>query len=87
MTWEEKIEDFSNYLKFEKNSSENTIEAYLADINKLKDFAVEQLGDVQPDNISYEDLQEFLFQVSKEKYSERTQARWISSIKAFFKYL
>ena len=87
MTWEEKIEDFSNYLKFEKNSSENTIEAYLADINKLKDFAVEQLGDVQPDKISYEDLQEFLFQVSKEKYSERTQARWISSIKAFFKYL
>ena len=87
MTWEEKIEDFSNYLKFEKNSSENTIEAYLADINKLKDFAVEQLGDVQPNNISYEDLQEFLFQVSKEKYSERTQARWISSIKAFFKYL
>ena len=87
MTWEEKIEDFSNYLKFEKNSSENTIEAYLADINKLKDFAVEQLGDVQPDKISYEDLQEFLFQVSKEKYSERTQARWISSIKTFFKYL
>ena len=87
MTWKEKIEDFSNYLKFEKNSSENTIEAYLADINKLKDFAVEQLGDVQPDKISYEDLQEFLFQVSKEKYSERTQARWISSIKAFFKYL
>ena len=87
MTWEEKIEDFSNYLKFEKNSSENTIEAYIADINKLKDFAVEQLGDVQPDKISYEDLQEFLFQVSKGKYSERTQARWISSIKAFFKYL
>ena len=87
MTWEEKIEDFSNYLKFEKNSSENTIEAYIADINKLKDFAVEQLRDVQPDKISYEDLQEFLFQVSKEKYSERTQARWISSIKAFFKYL
>ena len=84
MTWEEKVEDFSNYLKFEKNSSENTIEAYLADINKLTDFAVEQLGDVQPDKISYEDLQEFLFQVSKEKYSERTQARWISSIKAFF---
>ena len=52
MTWEEKIEDFSNYLKFEKNSSENTIEAYIADINKLKDFAVEQLRDVQPDKIS-----------------------------------
>ena len=31
--------------------------------------------------------QEYLFQLSKKKFSERTQARWISSIKAFFKYL
>ena len=32
-------------------------------------------------------MQEYLILQSKQKISERTQARWISSIKSFFKYL
>lgn len=86
--WDERIEDFINYLRLEKNASQNTIEAYLQDICKLKIFATEQLQGVSPIDISYENLQEFLFQTTqKEYYSERTQSRWISSIKAFFRYL
>ena len=42
---------------------------------------------ITPITISYEHLQEFLYQVSKINYSERTQARWISSIKGFFGFL
>lgn len=88
MTWDEKITDFSHYLRFEKNASENTIMSYVRDLGKLKTFAVEDLGNVSPSEISYENLQEFLFQISKnEQYSERTQARWISCFKTFFKYL
>ena len=87
MTWSEAIENYANYLRFEKNASENTIEAYVSDLQKLQDFAEQNLMNITPITISYEHLQEFLYQISKINYSERTQARWISSIKGFFSFL
>ena len=87
ITWDEKIKDFENFLKFERNFSENTVDAYLRDIKKLRGYAEFALQDICPLTISYENIQEYLFQLSKQKFSERTQARWISSIKSFFKYL
>ena len=87
MTWSEAVENYANYLRFEKNASENTIEAYVSDLQKLQDFAEQNLINITPITISYEHLQEFLYQVSKNNYSERTQARWISSIKGFFSFL
>ncbi|AZA55943.1 site-specific tyrosine recombinase XerD [Chryseobacterium shandongense] len=87
MTWDEKIKDFEIFLRFERNFSENTLDAYIRDIKKLKDYAEEDLENVGPDTIQYENLQEYIFNLSKKKFSERSQARWISSIKAFFKYL
>ena len=87
MTWSEAVENYANYLRFEKNASENTIEAYVSDLQKLQDFAEQNLMNITPITISYEHLQEFLYQVSKINYSERTQARWISSIRGFFSFL
>ncbi|MDR3026677.1 site-specific tyrosine recombinase XerD [Chryseobacterium sp.] len=87
MTWDEKIKDFEIFLRFERNFSENTLDAYVRDIKKLKDYAKEDLANVGPDSIGYENLQEYIFNLSKQKFSERSQARWISSIKAFFKFL
>ncbi|GEJ46602.1 site-specific tyrosine recombinase XerD [Chryseobacterium sp. ON_d1] len=87
MTWDEKIKDFEIFLRFERNFSENTLDAYVRDIKKLKDYAEEDLENVGPDSIGYENLQEYIFNLSKQKFSERSQARWISSIKAFFKFL
>lgn len=87
MTWNEKIADFENFLKFERNFSTNTLDAYLRDIKKLRDYSEEELENTGPLEITYENIQEYLFQLSKQKFSERSQARWISSIKSFFKYL
>lgn len=87
MTWNEKINDFENFLLFERNFSENTLDAYLRDIKKLRDYAEFDLENTGPFEITYENIQEYLFQLSKKKFSERSQARWISSIKSFFKYL
>ncbi|MFC0345591.1 site-specific tyrosine recombinase XerD [Epilithonimonas hispanica] len=87
MNWSEKITDFSNFLKFEKSFSDNTLDAYVRDIKKLEGFAITDLGEISPQVISYENLQEFIYQLSKKKISERSQARSISSIKAFFKFL
>ncbi|MFP3596240.1 site-specific tyrosine recombinase XerD [Chryseobacterium sp. SIMBA_029] len=87
MTWDEKIKDFEIFLRFERNFSENTLDAYVRDIKKLKEYAEEDLENVGPDSIAYENLQEYIFNLSKKKFSERSQARWISSIKSFFKFL
>lgn len=87
MEWNEAIENFSNFLRFEKNFSDNTLDAYQRDIKKLKNYSEKNLENFLPKDITYENLQEYLHQLSKQKISERTQARWISSIKSFFKYL
>lgn len=87
MTWDEKIKDFEIFLRFERNFSENTLDAYIRDIRKLKEYAEEDLENIPPATITYEHLQEYIFKLSKQKFSERSQARWISSIKAFFKFL
>ncbi len=87
MSWTEKIKDFENFLKFERNFSANTLDAYLRDIRKLQTYAESHLADTAPEDISFPQLQEYLYQLSKQKFSERSQARWVSSIKAFFKYL
>ena len=86
-TWDEKITDFENFLKFERNFSANTLDAYLRDIKKLRDYSEFELNNTGPLTITYENIQEYLFKLSKKKFSERSQARWISSIKSFFKYL
>ncbi|WHF50578.1 site-specific tyrosine recombinase XerD [Chryseobacterium gotjawalense] len=87
MTWDEKIKDFETFLKFERNFSDNTVDAYMRDIRKLQDYAEFDLENTGPLTITYENIQEYLYQLSKKKFSERSQARWISSIKSFFKYL
>ena len=86
MNWKDKLKDFENYLKFEKNFEKNTISSYLSDVSKLKSFA-ENDDQFSPETINYENIQYFLFELSKENLSERSQARCISSLKAFFNFL
>lgn len=87
MSWNERIQDFEQYLKFERNFADNTVDAYLRDIKKLMVFAEEDLNDTKPEAITHENLQDYLIVLSKSRISERSQARWISSAKGFFKYL
>ena len=87
MDWQEQITNFTQYLKFERHLSENTLDAYRRDIFKLKNFVEENLDGLSVVDITYEHLQECLYHFSKEHNSERSQARWTSSIKAFVRYL
>ncbi|WPC14303.1 tyrosine recombinase [Riemerella anatipestifer] len=63
------------------------MDAYTRDIKKLQYFAENKLNDTSALDISYEQIQEYLYQISKNYTNERSQSRWISSIKAFFKFL
>lgn len=78
---------FKNYLKLEKSLSENSIDAYLTDIDKLLQFASCFQPPKKLENFQLNDLQQFVHWVADLGMNARSQARIISGIKAFYKYL
>lgn len=86
MQWKIYIEQFRSYLKLERGFSENSIEAYLRDISKFQDFALGK--DWQnPEKISTQQIQAFILQLNELGIAETSQARILSGIKAFYKFL
>lgn len=83
--WERYIKDFVSYLKIEKGLAENSILAYHNDVDKLKEFAA--TSSKLPDQLSYEDLKQFLSTLFDLGLSARSQARIISGIKQFYGFL
>lgn len=76
---------YHNYLLLERSLSKKTIEAYESDLEQLLLF-LQQRG-VVPEKATLDDLQEFVYQQSKLNKTPRTQARMISGIKSYYKYL
>ncbi len=87
MIWQNYINGFSSYLKLEKSLSVNTIEAYIRDIRKLLQFFELNNTDIPPDKVTLKDLKEFIQWLNGFGISVKSQARTISGIKAFYKYL
>ncbi|RXQ95648.1 site-specific tyrosine recombinase XerD [Ancylomarina salipaludis] len=87
MNWTTTIENFKTYLTLEKSLSKNSIDAYINDITKLTTFFKEQGRTVAPDQVVLQDLKDFVTWINDAGTSPRTQARVISGIKAYFKYL
>lgn len=85
--WKEAIRNFTNYLRLEKSLSENSIEAYLSDTEKLERFFTEKSVDRSPAGVSYSDLKEFLLWFAAGNPNTRTQSRTLSGIRAFFRFL
>ena len=87
MTWNEAIDSFRTYLILEKSLSTNSVEAYLNDIRKLAAYCEQRPPSLNPKEVSYDALNEHLSALKESGVTPRTQARSISSIKSFFKYL
>lgn len=87
VNWEQAERGFSSYLKIEKSLSSNSVEAYLNDVGKLHNYILENKGNKTPDAVSYEDLRDFISETGISGDSARTQARLISGIRAFYRYL
>jgi integrase/recombinase XerD len=86
MKWKQAIKDFSIYSQLERGLSFNTIEAYQRDLQKLADWLEKnEMKDV-PESISQDSLRAFIYQLAK-TVQPRSQARAISSLKAFFEFL
>lgn len=87
MKWEDSKKGYENYLKLEKSLSQNSVAAYINDINKLIDFLDKSLKKIAPDKVKLQHLKSFVEWLNERGVSPRTQARTISGIKSFYKYL
>ena len=87
MSWNVYIRGYKNYLQIEKSLSNNTVEAYCRDINKLNKFFNNEELTKKINELSYQDFQNYLSHLNKQKINARSQSRVISSIRSFFKFL
>lgn len=84
-TTENLISKYKMYLRLERSLSANTIAAYLDDLAKLLRFLDEEGLDVL--GVTYEDLQQLVAGLHDIGIHPRSQARIISGIKSFYKFL
>ncbi|MDD4190335.1 MAG: site-specific tyrosine recombinase XerD [Mangrovibacterium sp.] len=87
MKWEDSKKGFETFLRLEKSLSQNSIAAYINDINKLMAFLDENFKKLTPEKVRINHLRGFIEYINGRGVSPRTQARTISGIKSFFKYL
>lgn len=87
MDWKTAQEEFDIYLRLEKGLTENSIESYLRDVGKLFYYCQSFSADKHPIDIELNDLQGFINWINDMGISERSQARTLSGIKAFFRFL
>jgi integrase/recombinase XerD len=85
--WDLHIKHFGHYLKLERSLSENSIEAYVRDVVKLKQFMEMTHPKVSPLSIGSKHLQGFLEYINELGMSAYSQARILSGVKGFYKYL
>lgn len=86
MNWKSFLKSYQSFLKIERGLSQNTIDNYSFDIERLCTFLEENRIEISPVKITEETLQQFVYEISKQ-VNPRSQARIISGLKSFFSYL
>ena len=79
------LKKYYTYLKLEKSLSDNSVAAYMQDLDKLILFCQQRNQSVI--QATFDDLQEFVFQQFKSNSKTRTQARILSGIRSFYRFL
>ncbi|MDR1860665.1 MAG: site-specific tyrosine recombinase XerD [Bacteroidales bacterium] len=87
MKWDDSKKGFETYLELERNLTPNSRMAYSNDIAKLMTFFGEEFDRLSPEKVKINHLRLFVAYLNERNVSVRTQARTISSIKSFFKYM
>lgn len=86
MKWQSLIKDFTIYARLERGLSENTIKAYKRDLHKLVSYLEDQEINTTAAQLTTDELRDYIYYLAK-TVQPRSQARSISSLKAFFSYL
>jgi integrase/recombinase XerD len=84
--WEAYKKGFKAYLQLEKSLSDNSVEAYLRDVEKLTTFLIATDQKKNPTETDLKTLQQFVKWIGELGMTASSQARTISGIKGFYKY-
>ena len=84
--WEPYKKGFKAYLQLERSLSDNSVEAYLTDVEKLTTYLQATSIMKTPEEIELKDLQGFIKWVAELGMTQTSQARTISGIRSFYKY-
>jgi integrase/recombinase XerD len=84
--WEPYEKGFKAYLQLERSLAGNSIEAYLADIEKLTTFLLLKNIKKNPSELDLGDLQQFVKWIAELGMTQSSQARIISGLRTFYKY-
>jgi len=85
--WKILIKGFENYLRLERSLSKNSVEAYKRDIKKFGDYIDENHPASDIRSLKYDDLAGFVHHIAISGYEPVSQARMVSGLKTFYKYL
>ena len=84
--WESYKQSYKAYLQLEKSLSDNSVEAYMRDLEKLTQYLLAENNKKTPAEINLKDLRQFVQSIAKLGINATSQARVISGLKSFFKY-
>lgn len=84
--WEPYKKGFKAYLRLEKSLSENSVEAYIHDIEKFTQFLMLKKVEKKPSEIELSDLGNFLKWINELGMTPASQARIISGLRSFYKF-
>jgi len=87
MDWKSTINAYKSYLLLERSLSKNSVVAYISDIDKLALFSIDILSKSNPTSITTKDLEAFIISIHSDGLADRTQARLISGLRSFYKFL
>ncbi|HAS43501.1 MAG TPA: site-specific tyrosine recombinase XerD [Microscillaceae bacterium] len=87
MSWQTYIKEYGVYLKLERSLSENSLQAYLRDIQKFQEYMELVGADIAPKDVSTDQIRKFLTYLAKLGIAVSSQARMLSGVKSFYKYL
>ncbi|HZX62040.1 MAG TPA: site-specific tyrosine recombinase XerD [Bacteroidales bacterium] len=85
--WSSFIKGYKAYLQLEKSLSVNSVDAYVHDVHKFAQYLDFANLNLSPEKIELHHFQDFLKWINELGMTSRTQARVISGIKGFYKYL
>ena len=84
--WEAYKKGFKAYLQLEKSLSDNSVEAYVHDIEKLTQYFVINNIEKKPEEIELQDLDDFLKWINNLGMTPSSQSRILSGLRSFYKY-
>lgn len=84
--WDAYKKGYKAWLQLEKSLADNSVEAYLHDIEMLTDFLQQGPGAKAPGDVTLKDLEKFILWINELGMTPTSQARIISGMRSFYKY-